>query len=105
MTFSANYVSKVSKKGTPYNAFEIEITPNFKKLVFLTQAEQILVEQVVSSSSDMIFSANYVSKVSKKGTPYNAFEIEITPNFKKLVFLTQAEQILVEQVVASSSDN
>lgn len=43
-TFSCNLVSKVSKNGTPYIALEIELTPNYKKLVFLTDAEKALIE-------------------------------------------------------------
>ena len=42
MPIKCNLVNRTSKDGNPYQAIEIELTPTYKKLVFLTQAEKEL---------------------------------------------------------------
>lgn len=39
MDVKAKLVEKVSKKGNSYVCIEVYLTPNIKKLVFLTDAE------------------------------------------------------------------
>lgn len=39
MEVKATLVEKTSKKGNTYQAIEIQLTPNYKKIVFLESAE------------------------------------------------------------------
>lgn len=39
MKIDAKLVERTSKEGKPYVAIEIELTPSYKKLVFLTPSE------------------------------------------------------------------
>lgn len=43
MPIKCNLVERTSKEGNKYVALEIELTPSYKKLVFLTQAEKELI--------------------------------------------------------------
>lgn len=42
MPVNCKLVERTSKEGNKYVALEIELTPSYKKLVFLTQAEKEL---------------------------------------------------------------
>lgn len=44
MNVTAKFVEKTSKKGNNYKCIEIELAPNYKKIVFLTSAELALLE-------------------------------------------------------------
>lgn len=50
-----------------------------------------------------MFECKLVQKISKNGQPYECLEIEITPNYKKVVFLTPAEKALIESMGLSPS--
>lgn len=45
MNVNAKLVEKTSKKGNQYKCIEIQISPNYKKIVFLTVPEIALLEQ------------------------------------------------------------
>lgn len=42
MPIKCNLVQRIDKNGNPYKCLEIELGNGYKKLVFLTQAEQAL---------------------------------------------------------------
>lgn len=42
MPIKCELVKKVSKEGKPYVCIEITFTPNYKKIVYLTDAEKEL---------------------------------------------------------------
>lgn len=46
LEFPCELVEKTSKNGQPYVALEIELAEGYKKLVFLTPAEKVIVERL-----------------------------------------------------------
>lgn len=49
MKVNCEVVEKTSKLGSKYVALEIEISPNYKKIVFLTKAELELLKAIYSN--------------------------------------------------------
>lgn len=52
MKLDCKMVERTSKDGNPYVCIEIQITPTYKKLVFLTQAEKELIQVAYSKSAN-----------------------------------------------------
>lgn len=46
MEFIAKVVEKTSKDGKPYTCIEIELCEGYKKVVFLTPAEKVIIEKL-----------------------------------------------------------
>ena len=52
MKIDCKLVEKTSKDGNPYVCIEIQLTPTYKKLVFLTQAEKELIQLSYNKGSN-----------------------------------------------------